>query len=207
MQRDIVDPKLSLFGFNSIVGRSVVLHNQDGTRFACGTIKYEGVAVTSAKAAFGKDGPYVGQAVFAQPTGNNLADTAIFMDLKLADGTAAPAAPVVWAVYDQPCGTEGAKPLNPGDLGACKQFENTSPFKPCALGDLSGRHGKISLPATGAGALFVNDYLPLSGDDSIIGKSLVLEASGTTPAACANIDAVASAAPLSRRRLLRTAPQ
>lgn len=182
----------------SIMGRSVVIHNQDGTRFACGTIKYEDEALTTATANF-KTGPYVGKATFSQPSENNQADTEIFMDLKMAEGVAAPTAPVVFAVFDAPCGAAGAKLLNPGDLAACKQFENTSPFKPCALGDLSGRHGLLSLPATGGQALFVTDYLPLSNEGSVVGKSLVIEASGSTPAACADIVAATPAT----RMLLR----
>jgi len=170
----------------SIMGRSVVIHNQDGIRIACGTIKYEDEEVAMATAEF-KTGPYVGKAIFSQPKDNNQADTQIFMDLKMAEGVAAPTAPVAFAVFDAPCGSEGAKLLNPGDLQACKQFENTSPFKPCALGDLSGRHGKLTLPMTGGQAMFITDYLSLSKEGSVMGMSLVVEASGATPAACADI--------------------
>lgn len=177
---------------HSIMGRSVVIHNQDGTRFACGTIKYEDEALNTATAEF-KTGPYVGKAIFSQPKENEISDTEIFMDLKMAEGVAAPTAPVVFAVFDAPCGVAGAKLLNPGALPPCKQFENTSPFKPCALGDLSGRHGTLTLPATGGQALFVTDYLSLSKEGSVVGKSLVMEASGTTPAACADIVAAAPA--------------
>lgn len=176
----------------------MVIHNQDGTRAACGTIKYEDEALVKATANF-KAGPYVGKATFSQPAENGLADTEIFMDLKMAKGMAAPTAPVAFVVFDAPCGAAGAKLLNPGDLPACKQFENTSPFKPCALGDLSGRHGLLTLPATGGKALFVTDYLPLSTEGSVVGKSLVIEASGSTPAACADI----VAAPPATRMLLR----
>lgn len=168
------------------MGRSVVIHNQDGIRIACGTIKYEDEEVAMATAEF-KTGPYVGKAIFSQPKDNNQADTQIFMDLKMAEGVAAPTAPVAFAVFDAPCGSEGAKLLNPGDLQACKQFENTSPFKPCALGDLSGRHGKLTLPMTGGQAMFITDYLSLSKEGSVMGMSLVVEASGATPAACADI--------------------
>lgn len=168
------------------MGRSIVIHNQDGTRFACGTIKYEDEPLTTAVANF-KSGPYVGKATFSQPSDNNLADTELFMDLEMAEGTAAPTAPVAFAVFDAPCGTAGAKLLNPDELPMCKQFKNTSPFEPCALGDLSGRHGTLTVPATAGNSLFVSDYLPLSKEGSVVGKSLVIEASGATPAACADI--------------------
>ncbi|TFJ85698.1 hypothetical protein NSK_003205 [Nannochloropsis salina CCMP1776] len=185
VQRSITDPHLTLFGFNSIMGRSIVIHEKDGTRFACGTIMYKDQALVTAAAEF-TEGPYVGKAIFTQPQDSNIADTTIFMDVKIADGTAAPRDPVSFAVYDAPCGSSGAKLLNPGGLPACSHL-NTSPFNSCALGDLSGRHGTLAVPATDAQALFITDFLPLSGDQSVIGKSLVIEETGTTPAACANI--------------------
>lgn len=45
------DMFLPLFGRNSIVGRSVVIHYQNGQRFICATIGYPG-PVTVAQAAF-----------------------------------------------------------------------------------------------------------------------------------------------------------
>lgn len=183
------------------MGRSVVIHNEDGIRVACGTIKYDDEALVVATAEF-KTGPYVGKATFSQPKDNNLADTQIFADLKMAEGVAAPTAPVAFSVFDAPCGTQGAKLLNPGALQACEQFENTSPFKPCALGDLSGRHGKLTLPMTGGQAMFITDYLPLSKEGSVVGMSLVVDASDATPAACADIMPAVPTA----RTLLRVSP-
>ena len=121
------------------------------------------------------------------------------MDLKLAEGTTPPAGPVTYAIYDAACGEADAKVLNPGDLGACKEFVNSSPFNPCSLGDLSGRHGALKLPASGGQAVFFNDYLPLTGEGNILGKSLVID---TTRRICANIGARASGGPLAR--LLRS---
>eukprot|EP00624_Nannochloropsis_granulata_P003906 evm.model.NODE_29647_length_52634_cov_57.405155.2 len=148
------------------MGRSVVIHNEDGIRVACGTIKYDDEALVVATAEF-KTGPYVGKATFSQPKDNNLADTQIFADLKMAEGVAAPTAPVAFSVFDAPCGTQGAKLLNPGGQ-----------------------------------AMFITDYLPLSKEGSVVGMSLVVDASDATPAACADIMPAVPTA----RTLLRVSP-
>ena len=87
-------------------------------------------------------------------------------------------------IYDGKCDDAEAKLLNPDNFKTCTP-DSTTPFMPCALGDLSGRHGMFTLPISGDKAVFINDYVPLNGPNSIIGKSLVIQGGGEKY--CANI--------------------
>jgi hypothetical protein len=48
----------------------------------------------------------------------------------------------------------------------------------CQLGDLVGRHGKISLPAFGNQSVIFTDFLPLSGKYSVIGRAFAVHVGG-----------------------------
>lgn len=169
----------------------------------------EGQPLSGARAHFKKG--LSGNVTFVQPSSNYYADTIIFMDLKPAeaepaapaDGTA-PAATTAptkeevakdvpflvkggemdFYIYDGKCDDGDSKLFNPDNFDTCTP-DNTTPFMPCALGDLSGRHGMFTLPISGDKAVFINDYVPLNGPNSIIGKSLVIQGGGQKY--CANI--------------------
>lgn len=65
-------------------------------------------------------------------------------------------------------------------------MDNNSPYSPCMLGDVHGRHIPFFLPAVGNDRVFVTDYLPLSGPHSIVNRSLSIFLDDGT-SSCADI--------------------
>ncbi|RKP26585.1 superoxide dismutase, partial [Syncephalis pseudoplumigaleata] len=61
----------------------------------------------------------------------------------------------------------------------------------CEVGDLSGKFGKIEVRDKGARAalpfIFEDPTLPMSGENSIIGRSVVVHAPNGTRIGCGNI--------------------
>ncbi|TSK67260.1 Superoxide dismutase [Cu-Zn] [Bagarius yarrelli] len=78
VQASFTDWNLPIFGKNSIVGRSVVLHEPDSTRFICSSIGYPGEVIT-ARAIF--QSPVVGTVLFTQLKENPYSDVSVFLDL------------------------------------------------------------------------------------------------------------------------------
>ncbi|XP_054897445.1 uncharacterized protein LOC129367170 [Poeciliopsis prolifica] len=97
------DFNLPLFGQNSIVGRSVVIHLVNGDRYACASIGYPS-AVTVASAIF--QTPVVGKMIFTQLINNPLSDVSIFMDLSYGDPTTTPTQNHNWHVHEFPISSE-----------------------------------------------------------------------------------------------------
>lgn len=83
------DDYLSLFGENSIAGRSVVMHEADGDRFACANIGFGGAfvneSVNTAVASF-NDTNVRGTIVLQQPAYDILSDTSIKVDMRTKGG-------------------------------------------------------------------------------------------------------------------------
>ena len=90
---------LPLYGANSIIGRSIVIHATDGSRFACASIGYPG-AVTMATANFFY--PVIGQLVMYQTSADSAADTVVMARLSYADGQTASAAHVNGTIHEKP---------------------------------------------------------------------------------------------------------
>lgn len=78
------DPRLSLFGPQSIVGRSIVIHRQGPgePRWVCANIEYNGVRLITMRAPF-QNGPLQGDIIFRRVEGR--ADTTISVDLYRID--------------------------------------------------------------------------------------------------------------------------
>ncbi|XP_038147263.1 uncharacterized protein cusr [Cyprinodon tularosa] len=200
------DFNLPLFGQNSIVGRSVVIHEVDGTRYACASIGYPGeVVVGSAKFQT----PLVGKITFTQLVNNPLSDVSIFMDLSYGDPTTTPTKNHNWHVHIFPISTE-----RDDDEGQCSSTSghwnpfniNTTdssytlhcnPSCPlcCEVGDLANKHNTIDLD-TNVGQVNskhfftdVTSWLTVSG---IIDRSVVIHEAqrGGPRIACANVTMV-----------------
>nr|XP_039259748.1 uncharacterized protein LOC120336197 isoform X1 [Styela clava] len=193
------DWNLPLFGPNSIVGRSIVIHNADGSRLMCNTIGYPG-AVTTGFVAFKT--PAYGTMYIRQESASPDADTSIFIELANQDKTATNTHN--WHVHVYPvnddaltgtCASAGGH-YNPSGLSVASPFStecNSNDPLRCELGDLSGRLGQINIVSTqrteSGKFFFTDEYLPLSGAFSILGRSMVVHDpnAGAPRYACANI--------------------
>lgn len=200
------DFNLPLFGHNSILGRSVVIHETDGARYVCASISYPDEVIV-ARARF--QSPVVGEIWFTQLKNNPLSDVSIFMDLSYGNPTVTPTKNHNWHVHSYPISSE-----RDDDEGSCSTTEgHWNPFNistedssyavycglssplSCEVGDLSRKLSTINLsPRVGgveAKNFFtdVSSWLPGSG---IIGRSVVIHQaeSGQPRIACANVTMV-----------------
>lgn len=204
--KSFTDPNLQLFGRNSIVGRSLVIHkNMDGApRWVCTTIlTTDDTPMVTAVAKFTY--PVIGYMIFRQAKNKWFAETQVYAELDYATSSFTPTVNHNWHVHEHQMGDDmlvqsnrcqsvGAH-FNPygvflqGDYNS--QCSPSNPFR-CELGDLSGKHGKLTIRTdTGkAKKYFFTDYqLPLMGPQSILGKSITIHDanSGGGRLACADV--------------------
>lgn len=200
------DSSLPLFGPNSIVGRSIVIHQVNGARFVCASIGYPG-DVSVARARFRS--PVVGEIWFIQLKDNPLSDVSIFIDLSHGKPTMTPTKHHNWHVHQFPISSE-----RDDDQGACSSTgghwnpsnmstEDSSytlhcgPSSPlsCEVGDLSNKLSTVNLsPKVGRveGKNFFTDVTSWLSESGLTGRSIVIhqEEWGNPRVACANITRV-----------------
>lgn len=199
------DFNLPLFGRNSIVGRSVVIHMSDNTssRFVCSSIRYPGEVMVG-RAIF--QGPVVGNIWFTQLMNYPLSEVSIFMDLSYGNATMAPTKNHNWHVHVYPISTE-----RDNDTARCTSTGgHWNPFKInttdssyslycssscplcCEAGDLANKNSPIDL-AVNVGAFsakrFFTDVTALLSVPGIINRSVVIhQPERQAPRiACANV--------------------
>ncbi|XP_076023423.1 uncharacterized protein cusr isoform X2 [Genypterus blacodes] len=199
------DFNLPLFGSNSIVGRSVVIHLLDGSRFVCSSIGYPGEVIV-AQAKFRRH--VVGEIWFTQLKDHPLSDVSIFVNLAYGNPTAAATTNHNWHVHTYPISSESDNDAkrcsstgghwNPYNVSTGDSYAlSCDPALPlaCEVGDLSSKCGTINLsPRVGtveAKNFFtdITSWLPGSG---MIGRSVVIHKAdrGMSRIACANITLV-----------------
>jgi len=184
------DAELPLSGPHSIVGRSVVIHDAvDNSRWACATINPI-AAMTTVVATF--NGPaVVGTITLMQMAGSASADTTVLVDLQPAAGSSG-SFDHNWHVHVSPVDSSGDcasaeghyDPLSVGTAicGTASIFDKAGS---CEVGDMSGKHGAISVPKR---AMYTDSNLPLTGAYSVAERSVVLHAAdkGAGRLACAS---------------------
>lgn len=211
------DTNLPLFGTNSIIGRSIVIHKMGrGDRWACSTIGWgwdpdEASQVTAIASFHHPNGYAWGYIRFSQVIYKDGSQTETIIQVRLKhpgktnkDQTEGHD----WAIWVNPVGHDAAiKPkisrctaggyrwnptfiqlADPQDHGFYS--EQCSPKTPlrCEVGDMSGKHGKISVG--GRAFVFDDRNLQLHGDwfHNAVGKSVLIHDTDGGPLACANIE-------------------
>ena len=180
------DNKLMLSGSEPIIGRSVVVHEPDGTPKWCADV-IVGVAPaapkvkeTVASVDFDQSG-VTGKISFVQRAGSDgeYAGSATAVTLSFSGLPAGAYTYHVHATAVQTAGSCGAastgghwNPLKATNTPPCSK---AWPRANCEVGDLSGKHGPLQSDGKQATATaYYDGSLPLSGSSSIVGKSVVL---------------------------------
>lgn len=192
-----MDSNLPLRGPLSVVGRSIVIHKADSSRWLCGNI-VEDTAITKgvmykAKATF-SNGTIQGTITlmqYAYPDGG-MSDTDVIVDLFYAQNQSQTSNDHNWHVHENQvtsdCMSTGGH-YNPFQVNVEQNYDECGFANPlrCELGDQAKKLGKYDV---GKGRRFYTDvYLPLMGQFGVIGRSFVLHAenAGGARVACADI--------------------
>ena len=177
----------------SIAGRSIVIHHANGSRWVCASIGYSSSVVRTGIVRL--EGSVRGSVVFRQASGSN--DTSIMMRLFYSQ----PLGSLTYHVHENHvlgntanigdrCAASGGHfdPLNASSSLNYSSECSVASSELCEVGDLSGKHGSLSAVSGRFLNVFLTDtYLPLSGVNSIIGRSVVFHNSSGNRIACSNI--------------------
>ena len=190
----VKDANLSLSGQDGIFGRSLTIYGQNGKVIACTTIKSNAPTTTkNVVGVFRAVSPGIaGTIVLRQSAENPDSDTAVDINLMLVDARSEPLRGLSLAVYKSAStsNTEGScegigEIFNPLGKTSCDKRKHST----CVIGDLSGKLGQLEIPLPGKGEphkFYIDTNLPLSGKNSVTGRSLVILSNGK-PFICTKI--------------------
>jgi Cu/Zn superoxide dismutase len=207
------DSDLTLFGPQSIIGRSIVIHrNEDGNpRWVCANIGYPREVKTVVANFLSSDGTggVEGTITLKQVADASDSETSVLVDLWYADEVAATTTSHKWHVHQELVREAGADACeaastgghwNPNDLDiaagvySCDGSSFERAVDTCEVGDLSGKHGGLSLVslASGGKVFYTDVNLPLSGPNSVAGRSIVVHADnlGGPRIACGSLNMI-----------------
>ena len=181
-----IDFNLPLFGLNSIIGRSIVIHKPDSKRWICSSIGYPGITET-ARATFYY--PVVGHVIFRQEKDKPFSETTVFADLSYSDGSINNTDSHAWHIHEfapgrdfynwsRRCESVGRN-YNPFNVGTIKYSKcgKDNPFR-CELGDMTSKSQKLKIAgirgAIQTKVFFTDIMLALSGQYSILDRGVVI---------------------------------
>ncbi|XP_046856155.1 uncharacterized protein LOC124449260 [Xenia sp. Carnegie-2017] len=179
------NPKVMVSGKNSIFGRSIAIHDKNDNILACSTIKSKKSHSLFLVGVFQSTlNGIAGTIVLGQPASNPAADTMVDINLQLVDPRSEPLTGLSFGVYVSTTSStvegscKGLKNMfNPFGKTSCDQRRHST----CAIGDLSGKLGYLDVPLPGGKnqyQFFIDSNLPLSGENSVMGNSLVIMQNG-----------------------------
>ncbi|XP_061408919.1 uncharacterized protein LOC133343369 [Lethenteron reissneri] len=199
-----MDWNLPLFGPNSIVGRSMVIHHPNTSRWLCASIEPEEEFVT-AMALFRF--PVVGRVLLRQLKNDPYSDVYIFVEIANGNVSLPSTSNHNWHVHEFPisfvtdldahmCSSTGGH-FNPHGVNTSQSIYSAecrpdNPYR-CEAGDYAGKHGKIfisnTLGTVKSKYFFTDTTSSLVGSNSILGHSFVIHDpdAGLGRLACANI--------------------
>ena len=207
VNKTYMDTYLPLYGVHSIVGRSVVIHRNDGSRWVCANIEYPN-DVTVAYSPFRKNVinggdiidkfHLVGNIFFIEPY-SPMSLTTVFVQLSYISASVNSTSHD-WHIHNNTIGSDGKcsnagpyynpRNISTEDIGYlfCKPSNQTA----CEVGDLTRKSSKLSF-TNGHSVFFYTDInLPVRINglgETIIGRSVVIHSENTNHAeiACANL--------------------
>ncbi|XP_069756192.1 uncharacterized protein cusr isoform X2 [Narcine bancroftii] len=187
-EANFIDWNLPLFGKNSIIGRSIIIHHPNSSRWVCSTIGYPGEVIT-AEAIF--KSPVSGKITFRQLKSNPYSDLSIFMDLSYTNSSALTTPNHLWYINEYPISSELDSDANvclstkghfnpfKVDVGDDYNIECSpgSPFR-CEVGDYGKKHKAINITnyteAFGTKYFFTDTTSSLAGASTIVPRSVVI---------------------------------
>ncbi|XP_076053687.1 uncharacterized protein LOC143032687 [Oratosquilla oratoria] len=181
----VTDTTSTLFGTNSVLGRSVVVYDELWRVLGCANLEDHTPKIT-ARASFSK--VVEGELVLSQPTDSFFSETQILLKVNKTAGTEASFGHR-WHIHsgqvdsDSDCASPGPH-FNPYGASPTQrqQFGEGIPDTTFEVGDLQGKHGPLTLPAavdikedpsTGRW-LWTDSNLPLLGVGSVITRTFVM---------------------------------
>ena len=168
----LVDTNLPLFGSNTILGRSVTIHDADGQRWACATIKF-GVPTIVAQVEINSDQKIKATIQFEQAADHPNSPTTVLVNtVHTSSGSSMNH---IWRVHRRGggnCARRGTYDPFMASDECSPGLSDDEKLSNCRVGDLSGKMGTLDVPMTNHA--FGTVGLPLSGEYSVVDREMAI---------------------------------